>query len=146
MLPLRRITSRLSTLRLVGHRDRFAEMRDRLLKGGATTPLIDRLAPPFDREIVDPGFSEMMRDHFWLRRGALGQLAQGFRGAAVQRLATTPKQAFVGRILDQRVLEAIVCLMACALGEEKVRFCERVERGLESLVVDSAHSAQQRIS
>ena len=62
---------------------------------------------------------------------ARSAVAQDFGGAAVQRLAAALEQAVVGRVLDQRVLEAIARLMARALGEEEVRAGEPVERGLE---------------
>ena len=39
----------------VRHRDRLAEMGDRLLEGGAAQCLVTRLAPPFDGEIVETG-------------------------------------------------------------------------------------------
>ena len=117
-------------------------MGDRLLEGRAAQRLVARLAPPFDREIVEAGLGEMMGDDFRLGRGALGLIAQDFGGAAVQRLAAALEQAVVGRVLDQRVLEAIVRLMARALGDEEVRAGEPVERGLEGGVVDSADSAQ----
>ena len=48
--------------RLVRHGDRLAEMRYRLLKSGAAQRLVARLAPPFNGEIVEAGFGEMMRD------------------------------------------------------------------------------------
>ena len=118
--------------RLVRHGDRLAEMGDRLLEGGAAQRLVARLAPPFDGEIVEAGLGEMMGDDFRLGRGALGLVAQDFRGAAVQRLAAALEQALVGRVLDQRVLEAIVRLRASALGDEEVRVGEPVERGLEA--------------
>ena len=63
----------------------------------------------------------------------------------MQRLAAALEQAVVGRILDQRVLEAIARLMACALGDEEVRAGEPVERRLERGVVDTADRAEQRI-
>ena len=78
-------------------------MGDRLLKGGTAKRLIARLSPPFDREVVEARFGEMMGDRFGLRAA----VAQDFRGAAVQRLAAALEQAFVSRVLDQRVLEAI---------------------------------------
>ena len=65
---------------------------------------------------------------------------QDFRRAAVQRLAAALEQALVGRVLDQRVLEAIVPLRAGALGDEEVRVGEPVERGLKGGVVDPAHA------
>ena len=48
----------------------------------------------------------MMRDGFRLGGGALWVSGQDFRGAAVQRLAAALEQPVVGRVLDQRVLEA----------------------------------------
>ena len=52
--------------RPVRHRDRLAEMGDRLLEGRAAQGLVARLAPPFDREIVEAGLGEMMGDRFGL--------------------------------------------------------------------------------
>ena len=63
----------------------------------------------------------------------------------MQRLAAALEQAVVGRVLDQRVLEAIVRLMARALGDNEVRGGEPVERGLEGGVLDTADGAQQRV-
>ena len=53
-------------------------------------------------------------------RGALGLIAQDFGGSAVQRLAAALEQAVVGRVLDQRVLEAISGFGRRALDEQKV--------------------------
>jgi hypothetical protein len=63
----------------------------------------------------------------------------------VQRLAAAFEQAVVGRVLDQRMLEAVGRLSAGALGDEEVRAGEPVERGVEGDVVDLADSAQQRV-
>jgi hypothetical protein len=59
-----------------------------------------------------------MGDDFRLGHRAVGIVAQKFGGAAVQRLAAALQQAVVGRVLDQRVLEAIDRLRAGALDEE----------------------------
>ena len=124
--PLARFTHR-----LVGHGDRLAEMGDRLLEGRAAKGLIARPAPPFDGLVVETRFREMMGDDFRLGRGAVRLIAQEFGCAAVQRLSAALEQAVVGRVLDQRVLEAIVRLMARALGDEEVRVSESIEGGLE---------------
>ena len=50
----------------------------------------------------------MMRDGFWLGRRALKSSRQGVGGAAMQRLSSAFQQAFVGRVLDQRMLEAVI--------------------------------------
>ena len=67
--------------RLVRHRDRLAEMGDRLLEGRAAERLVARSSPPFDGEVVEAGLREMVRDHFRRGRGALGIVAQNFGGA-----------------------------------------------------------------
>ena len=93
--------------RLLRHRDRCAEMGDRLLEGRAAQSVVARLAPPFDRLIVEASLREMIGDHFRLRRRALGLAGQDFGGAPVQCLPAALEQAFVGGVLDQRVLELV---------------------------------------
>src|SRR5271167_5005243 len=110
--------------RLVRHRDRLAEMGNRFLESGAAESLIARLAPPFNRKIVEPGLGEMMGDDL----GFGVSVAQGLGGAAVQRLAAAPEQALVGGVLDQRVLEAIVRLRPAALDDQKVGLSEPLQR------------------
>jgi hypothetical protein len=107
-------------------------MGDRLLEGGTAQSLFAGLAPPFDGEVVEAGLGEMMGDDLPRGRGALGLVAQDFGGAAVQRLAAALEQVVVSRILDQRMLEAILRLVARALDDEEVRAGEPVERRLES--------------
>ena len=119
-------------------------MGDRLLEGRAAQRLVARLAPPFDGEIVEAGLGEMMRDRF----GLGVRVAQRLGGAAMQRLAAALEQALVGRVLDQRVLEAIVRLRRRALDEQEVGLGEPLERGLQARLVDPGggrrHIAQQR--
>ena len=103
--------------RLVRHLDRLAEMGDRLLEGRAAQRLVARLAPPFDGEIVETGLGEMMGDRLGLGARAF---AQSLGRAAMQRLAAALEQAVVGRVLDQRVLEAIVGLRRRALDKQEV--------------------------
>ena len=91
-------------------------MRDRLLEGRATERLVASLAPPFDGEIVEAGLGEMMGDRF----GLGVRTSQRLGRAAVKRLAAALEQALVGRVLDQRVLEAIIGLRWRALDEQKV--------------------------
>ena len=119
-------------------------MGNRLLKGGAAERLVARLAPPFDGQVVEPRLGEMMRDHLGLSDRSFRIVAQKFRSAAVQRLTAAPEQAVVGRVLDQRMLEAIGRLMARALGDEQVRVGEPVERGLEGGIVDPAFATANR--
>ena len=50
------------SLRFFGHRDRGAEVGDRLFVGRAAQRVLARLAPPLDREIVEPGLSKVTGD------------------------------------------------------------------------------------
>jgi hypothetical protein len=66
-----------------------------------------------------------MRDHFGYR--VLVLTAQDFGSAAMQRLTAAFEEAVVGRVLDQRVLEAIARLRRRALDERKVGIGEPVQ-------------------
>ena len=57
-------------------------MRNRFLEGGAAKRLIASLAPPFDRDVVETGFGEMMSDRF----GLAVRIAQRLGRASVKRL------------------------------------------------------------
>src|SRR6516164_9427026 len=116
-------------------------MRDSFLEGRTTQRLIARLAPPFDREIVEARFGEMMGDRLRLRAA----FAQDFRGAAVQRLAAALEQAFISGVLDQRVLEAISRLRRGAFNEKEIDVGKALESGSESGVVDLCDGSQQRM-
>ena len=114
-------------------------MGDRLLEGRAAQRLVARLAPPFDRQIVEPGLGEMMRDRF----GLGVRLAQRLGRAPMQRLPAALEQAVVGRVLDQRVLEAIVGLRRSALDKQKVGVGKPIQRCLQR---GSSSSATSRSS
>ena len=120
---------------LVRHRYGLAEMGDRLLEGRAAQSLLARLAPPFDREIVEAGLGEMVRDGFGLGSSAFGLVPEDFARSAVERLAAALEKALVGRVLNQRVLEAIGRLRTGALDEQEVRVDKAIERGLYAAVV-----------
>ena len=120
------------SLRFVGHRDRLAEMGDRLLVGRAAQRVFARLAPPVDRQIVEPGLPAVMRHRLRLPHG----LDQRLRRASVQRLPAALQEAVVGRVLNQRVLEAIGRLWRDALDEKKVRAHETVQSGLEHAFIE----------
>jgi len=121
---------------LVGHRDRLAEMGDRLLERRPAQGLNARSSPPLNRRFFEPGLSEMMSNDLGLSRGALWIVAQQFGGTAVQRLTAALEQAVVSRILDQRVLEAIVGLRGRALDEQEVGVGEPVQRPLQHGIVE----------
>ena len=96
-------------------------MGDRLLEGRAAKGLIAGLAPPFDREVVEASLGKMMGYDFRLEPGGLWLIAKDFGGPVVQRPAAAPEQTFISRVLDQRVLEAIVRLRRGAFDEEDIR-------------------------
>jgi hypothetical protein len=116
-------------------------MRDRLGECRAAQSLIARLALPLDREVVESGFSEVMGDGLWL--GAA--IAEEFRGAAMQRLSAALQEAFVGRVLDQRMLEAIGRLRRGARCEEDIRLGEPIQCCLQRRLIPSSDVAQQPI-
>src|SRR5271166_6741100 len=95
-------------------------MCGRFLKGGAAQRLVARLPPPFYGEIVQPGLGEMVRNDLGLSRCLLSIAAKEFACASVQRLAAALEQTAVGRVLDQRVLEAIFGLRRSALDKQQV--------------------------
>ena len=73
-----------------------------------------------------------MRERFRLGCGRGGEaVAQNFGDAAVQHLAPALEQVFVGGVLDQRVLEAIVGVRRQALHQQDVGVGEPFQRGLQ---------------
>ena len=75
-----------SAPRPVRHGDRLAEVGDRLLERRAAKGLVARLAPPFDREIVETGLGEMMGDRFRFGVGASRNASAARRWSAWRRL------------------------------------------------------------
>ena len=63
----------------------------------------------------------------------------------MQRLAAALEQAVVGRVLDQRVLEAIVGLRWSALDKQQVGVGKPIQRCLKRRLIDLGNVAQQRI-
>ena len=115
-------------------------MGDRLLEGRAAQGLVARSSPPFDREIVEAGFREVVGDRFGLGLGVAEDLGR----AAVERLAAALEQAFVGSVLDQGVLEAIIGLRACVLDDQKVGLGEPLQRRAQAGLVESGDRLEQR--
>ena len=84
-------------------------MRDRFLEGGAAERLVAGLAPPFDGGIGQAGLSKVMRQHFGLSRRLVGKaIAQSLRYAAMQDLAPALQEILVSRVLNERMLEAVI--------------------------------------
>src|SRR5208282_694454 len=63
--------------------------------------------------------------------------------APVQGEAAALEQVFVGRVLDQRVLEAIVRVWRQALDQQDVRLGKPLQRLLQRRIRYSRHGAQQ---
>ena len=78
-----------------------------------------------------------MRHQFRLgRRRVREAVAQNLGDAPMQRLPAALEQTVVGRVLNQRVLEAVVRLWRRAFDEQKVRAEEAVQSGLERSVIE----------
>ena len=96
-------------------------MRDRLLEGGAAQRLVAGLAPPFDGGIGQTRLRKMMRQHFRLGRRRLREtVPQNLGDAPMQHLPPALEKILVGRILNERVLEAIVAVRRDALDEQNI--------------------------
>ena len=63
----------------------------------------------------------------------------------MQLLATAPGDALISRILDQRVLEAVVGLRWRALDKQEVSFGKPIQRRLQRALVEASHGSEQRI-
>src|SRR6516164_374894 len=63
----------------------------------------------------------------------------------MERLPSALEQAVVGRVLDQRVLEAIVGLRRRALDKQKVGFGEPLQRRLQRQLVKFGDATQQLV-
>ena len=121
-------------------------MGDRLLEGGAAQRLVAGLAPPFDGGVGHARLREMMRQRFRLGRRRIGEaVAQNLGDAAVQNLAPALEQIFVGRVLDERVLEAVVALGRQALDQHDVGVGELFQRRLQRRIVHPGDRAQQAV-
>ena len=81
----------------------------------------------------------MMGDRF----GLGVRVAQRLGRAAVQRLPAALEQAVVGRVLDQRVLEAIVGLRWRALDKQEVGVGKPIQRRLQRCFIQFGDIAQQ---
>jgi hypothetical protein len=124
------------TRTLVSHLDGFAEMCNRLLKGGTAQRLVAGLAPPFDRRINQTSLREMMRQHFGLsRRLVVEAIAQSLRYAAMQDLAPALQEILIGRVLNERVLEAIVAFGQYAFHQHDVGVGKLFQRRFERRIV-----------
>jgi hypothetical protein len=88
----------------------------------------------------------MMRQHFRLGRRCLREtVAPDLGDAPMQQLPPTLEKIFVGRILNERVLEAILGVRREALDEQNVGFRELFQRGLQRCVGQSGERTEKAI-
>src|SRR5215472_2171627 len=108
--------------------------------------LVAGLAPPFDGGVGQTRLCKMMRQYFRLgRRGVREAVAQNLGDAPMQHLPSALEKIFVGRILNKRVLEAIVAVRRDALDEQNIGFRELFQRGLQRCVSYPGERAEKAI-
>jgi hypothetical protein len=117
-----------------------------LLESRAAQGLVAGFAPPFDRWLVETGLGQMMGDEFRLGRRDRRELsAQGIGDLPVQDLPPAPEQGFVGRVLDQRVLEGVARIGRHARAEQQLRLFELRQCRAQRRLVAAGDRAQQRV-
>src|SRR6516165_1410590 len=124
----------------------LGEMRDRLVVGGSVQRPVTRLDPPLDSNFAEPRLREMMGDDLRLAFGhCLEPIAQGLSNAPMQYLPAALEHVLIGRLLHQRVLEAVDGFRRIAAAEDELRVLELGERVLQCRLVALDQRAQQRI-
>jgi len=63
----------------------------------------------------------------------------------MERLTSALEQAVVRRVLDQRVLEAVVRLRSVALNEKNVSLGEPLQRRAQRAFIEASHGLEQPI-
>src|SRR5262249_47669946 len=103
--------------------------------GSRAGPRLGALPPPWVGGVTRPRLRKVMRQHFRLGRSRVREaVAQNLGDAPMQHLPPALEKIFVGRILNKRVLEAIVAVRREALDEENIGFRELFQRGLQRWV------------
>ena len=87
----------------------------------------------------------MSCDRFQLSPRALGAVAQQFSGAPVQRSAAALQQALVGRVLDQRVLEAVIRPRSVALDEKDVGLGKPLQGRPKLVLIEVGDRCEERV-
>ena len=87
-----------------------------------------------------------MRQHLRFGRSSVREaVAQNLGDAPMQHLPPALEKIFVGRILNKRVLEAIVGVRREALDEQNIGFRELLQCGLQRRVCPSGERAEKAI-
>ena len=95
--------------------------------------------------MIEAGLGEVSRDRLRLGRRTLWAVAQEFGGAPVQCAAAALQQALVGRVLDQRVLEAVVRPRPLALDEKDVGLSEPLQGRPKLVLIEVGDSFEKRV-
>src|SRR4029077_17664469 len=105
-----------------GHdlRKRTSELFGGFNQRRALHGLLPRFAPPFDGSFDSARLGEVVRQQFGLGGSCERMIKQCFGDAAMQNLAPALKQIFVGRVLDEGVFKAIICVRWQALHQQNV--------------------------
>src|SRR4029077_10712553 len=107
---------------------------------------LSRFAPPFDGRLGEASLREVMRQQRGLGGDAVSELvAQNLSDAPVQDLTPALEEIFVGRVLNERVLETIVGFRRQALDQQNVGFGEPFQRGFQSLVPHLGERAEESV-
>jgi hypothetical protein len=121
-------------------------MRDRFLESGAAQRLVAGLAPPFDRRVGHARLREVISQRFRLGGGRISEaVAQSLGDAAVQNLAPAFEQIFVGGVLNERMLEAVIAVRREALDQHDVSLGELFQRRLQRRIIHSGDVVKQSI-
>src|SRR5262249_5468178 len=111
--------------------------------GSRAGPRLGALPPPWVGGVTRPRLRKVMRQPFRLgRRRVREAVAQNLGDAPMQYLPAALEKIFVGRILNKRVLEAIVAVRRKALDEQNIGFRELLQRGSQRCVCDPSEGVK----
>ena len=128
--------------RLLNGRDGLGVVGDGLVEGHLSFCLAARVKPMLGRLGQIARFREVMGRHLWLLLGGLRELTdQGLGDLAVQLAAPAFQQAFVCRVLDQRVLERVNRVRHVAAAIDQSGGLQLFQPGLKR---DVGHEARRR--
>src|SRR5215467_499794 len=100
-------------------------MRDGLIVSRAVECQVAGLAPPFYRSFSEPGLCEMVCDDLRLGSGKRWEpVAHRPGDAPMQHLPPALEQALIGRVLHQRMLEAVAHIRRRVCAEQQPRLFE----------------------
>src|ERR1700722_14176895 len=108
--------------------------------------LLSRFAPPFDGRLDEASLRKVMRQQRGLGGDAVSELvAQNLSDASVQDLTPALEEIFVGRVLNESMLETIRGFRRQTLDQQNVGFSEPFQRGLQSFVLHLDERAEESV-